>query len=170
MEPCSGTFILVDSVGDVFNVGHRFSWGVCIVTSQAGDETTWSLKSLFIPAIMNSRNPYYCHCGATTLAPKSARISLWESAMSRAGQAVSYHQGALRGWVLFPLLKEAEGRQYWKCSRLGGHGQVGWILKVCHLAGWEWQWGPFTALGLFIGCLLFLYLPFHLMTKGTMPR
>lgn len=40
--------------------------------------------------------------------------------MSRAGQAVSYHQGALRGWVLFPLLKEAEGRQYWKCSRLGG--------------------------------------------------
>lgn len=55
-----------------------------------------------------------------------------------AGQAVLHHQGALPGWDLFPLLKEAELEVLRVKLMLGGCGQVGRrTLKVCHLTGWE---------------------------------
>lgn len=72
-----------------------------------------------------------------------------------AGPAVPYHQGALPVWALFPLLKEAEWEALGLKLRLGGCGQVDPTLKVCHLAGWEWQQGLFTSLGPVTDCLLF---------------
>lgn len=55
-----------------------------------------------------------------------SRVSLQilaETTMLCAGPAVPYHQGALPGWALFPLLNEAEWEALGLELRLGGYGQ-----------------------------------------------
>lgn len=59
VDPPDGTIMLaqgniqqLSQWGDVFNVGHRFSWGVYVVPSQEEGETTLSLKSPFILATL----------------------------------------------------------------------------------------------------------------------
>lgn len=61
-------------------------------------------------------------------------------------QAQQYHTTRGHCLALFPLLKEAESKALGLKLRLGGCGQVDLALKVCHLAGWEWQQGLFTSL------------------------